>query len=171
MNRDFSLSLHASLLREQITSVVRRLRQETFADTLPWAQLTLLGAIVRLGAEATPAALAKAERLQSSNLAALLRELDAYRLITRSTDSQDRRKIRVSLTRKGYEVLEINRKQRDEWLANAIATCLDEDEQARLIEAGALLARIAAFDANLNPARLNQPPLTSNLTSTRRKSR
>jgi DNA-binding MarR family transcriptional regulator len=137
---------HVTRLRLQIMSVVRRLRQESPTGSWSLAQLTLLGAIDRLGGQSTPTELASAERLHSSNLAALLRELDAGGLIQRNADIQDRRKTRVSLTQEGRTVLDGNRTQREAWLVTAMKACLNQEEYALLIQAGALLERIAACD-------------------------
>ncbi|RUL79794.1 MarR family winged helix-turn-helix transcriptional regulator [Dyella choica] len=133
----------ATHLRNQIMSVVRRLRSETQSGSIPLAQLTVLGAIDRLADQATPSALAAAERVRSSNLASLLRSMEESDLIRRVADTEDRRKIRVSLTRHGRAVLHQDRVRRDQWLAATIQACLTRAEQQLLAEAGALLDRIA----------------------------
>lgn len=132
-----------ALLRNQIMGLVRRLRSDTQSGSIPLAQLSLLGTIDRLAQQATPSALAGAERMRSSNLASLLRSMEESGLIRRVVDTKDRRKIRVSLTRHGRLVLQQDRLRRDQWLASTIQTCLTRQEQQLLAEAGALLDRIA----------------------------
>jgi DNA-binding MarR family transcriptional regulator len=132
-----------TLLRTQLMSLVRRLRRESRSDEKSWAQLMLLGAIDRHGGEATPSLLAESERMRSSNLAAALRELEADGLLVRTPDAADKRRIRVKLTAEGLRLLHESRVRREAWLSGAMETCLTAEEQALLIKAGHLMARIA----------------------------
>jgi DNA-binding MarR family transcriptional regulator len=136
---------HITQLRMQLMSLARRLRREAQSDDQSWARLLLLGAIDRHGGAATPSRLAEAESMRSSNLAAALRDLEADGLILRTPDAEDRRKVRVQLSEAGRELLHANRARRERWLAEAVDACLTEEERARLIDAGALLERIAAY--------------------------
>ncbi len=124
-----------TLLRTQLMSLVRRLRRESRSDEKSWAQLMLLGAIDRHGGEATPSLLAESERMRSSNLAAALRELEADGLLVRTPDAEDKRRVRVRLTPAGLGLLQQSR-TREAWLLAAMESCLTEQEQAQLIEAG-----------------------------------
>ncbi|AWC73106.1 homoprotocatechuate degradation operon regulator%2C HpaR [Serratia marcescens] len=133
-----------TLLRTQLMSLVRRMRRESRSDEKSWAQLMLLGAIDRHGGEATPSLLAESERMRSSNLAAALRELEADGLLVRTPDAEDKRRVRVRLTHAGLGLLQESRSRREAWLLAAMENCLTEREQALLIEAGALMARLAA---------------------------
>jgi DNA-binding MarR family transcriptional regulator len=132
--------------RSQFMSLTRRLRREAHADDHSWGRLQLLGAIERAGNAATPTMLGESEGIRSSNLAAALRELEAERLIVRTPDAEDRRKVRVRLTRTGQEVLYENITRRERWLADAIDQCLTKDERALLFKTGELLSRIASFE-------------------------
>jgi DNA-binding MarR family transcriptional regulator len=130
--------------RNQFMNLSRRLRREAHADDRSWVQLQLLGAIERAGDAATPTTLGESENMRSSNLAAALRELDAEGLIIRIPDAEDRRKVRVRLSRAGREVLHANITRREQWLADAIERCLTREDRALLFEAGELLDRIAS---------------------------
>ncbi|WDD93051.1 MarR family transcriptional regulator [Burkholderia sp. FERM BP-3421] len=136
----------AAHLRSQVTALIRRLRQEAQADPVQFAQLVVLGAIDRLGDGVTPSELAATERLRSSNLAALLRELEAQALIDRLPDPNDGRKIRLSLTATGRRMLYGNRAKREEWLVAAMRACLSAEERALLEAAGPLFERLAQYD-------------------------
>ena len=130
--------------RVQFMNLSRRLRREARSDDRSWAQLLLLGAIDRSGGTATPSMLAESGGLQTSNLATALRDLEAHDLVVRTPDTEDRRKTRVSLTKTGRDLLYGNRARRDSWLTQAVEQVLTEDERRLLLEAGALLERIAA---------------------------
>jgi DNA-binding MarR family transcriptional regulator len=80
--------------------------------------------------------------MQSSNLAAALRDLEAKKLIVRTQDVEDRRKIRVRLSAAGRKLLYDNRARRERWLAETMNACLTASECADLIKAGPLLERI-----------------------------
>ncbi|KVD89596.1 MarR family transcriptional regulator [Burkholderia sp. ABCPW 14] len=136
----------ASRLRGQVTALTRRLRREAQADPVQFSQLVVLGAIDRLGGDVTPSELASAERMRSSNLAALLRELEGGGLIQRHADPDDGRKSRVSLTATGKRMLYGNRAKREEWLVRAMHACLTADERALLAAAGPLLERLARYE-------------------------
>jgi len=87
----------------------------------------------------------ESESMRSSNLAAVLRHLEADGLIVRTPDAEDRRKVRVQLTPTGHEVLRENIARRERWLREAIAQSLTEEERALLFKAGELLDRLAAY--------------------------
>src|SRR5258705_1505865 len=85
-------------LRSQLMGVSRRLRREATADDRSWGRLMVLGAIDRHRESATPSVLAADEGMRSSNLAAALRSLEARKLVVRTPDAQDRRKVRLRLS-------------------------------------------------------------------------
>ncbi len=123
----------------------RRLRREALSDDRSWVRVLLLGAIDRAGDAATPSTLARSESMRSSNLAAALRGLEADGLIVRTPDPADRRKVRIGLTRRGRDLLHESIAHGEHWLANAVEQVLTGKERARLIEAGELLERLAAY--------------------------
>jgi DNA-binding MarR family transcriptional regulator len=131
-------------LRMQLMTVSRRLRREAHADDRSWARLLVLGAIDRHGGSATPSVLAVDQGMRSSNLAAMLRSLEARKLIVRTPDDEDRRKVRIRLSPLGRKWLNDSRARRDRWLAESMAACLTAKQRGLLIEAGPLLERVAA---------------------------
>jgi DNA-binding MarR family transcriptional regulator len=133
-----------SRFRRQFMNLFRRLRQEARSDDRSWTRLSLLGAIERAGEAATPSLLKDVESMRSSNLAAALRELEESGLICRTPDNEDRRKVRVRLTKAGRNTLHENVGRREGWLAEAIEQTLTGEERALLFKAGELLDRIAA---------------------------
>ena len=135
----------ATRFRIHFMSLSRRLRREARSDDGSWARLLLLGAIDRARDGVTPTELAQSESMRSSNMAALLRDLEREGLIRRTPDAQDRRKVRVGLTAAGRDLLYGNRARRDQWLMQAIEHTLTREEQAQLAGIGELLARIAAY--------------------------
>jgi DNA-binding MarR family transcriptional regulator len=152
-NDKTALPRHAATLRIQLMSLVRRLRREAELEDVPFSQMSLLGAVDRLGEAATPTALAEAEGLRSSNLAALLRRLEEDGLVMRRSDASDKRKTRVSLTELGSTMLNGHRTRRERWLADMIQHHLSDHEQSILFEAGRLMERLAGLSESHPPER------------------
>jgi DNA-binding MarR family transcriptional regulator len=138
-------------LRRQLMGVSRRLRREATEDDRSWARLQVLGAIDRHGETATPSVLATDERMRSSNLAAALRSLEARKLIVRTPDAEDRRKVRLRLSVAGRRFLDDSRARGERWLTDATDACLTASERADLMKAGALLDRIMGYSKSGKP--------------------
>lgn len=140
----------ASRLRKQMMLLVRRMRRETRPLEMPLSQLLLLSRIEQLGENATPTALAESEGLRPQNLSALLRKIEQQGYVEREEDAYDKRKYRIKLSPGGSHVLEMNRSDRDTWLAQAMRASLNQDEIAILREAGILLERLASYSIAAN---------------------
>jgi len=119
--------------------LVRRLRREY---SFPIAQASVLSRLDRDGAQTT-SALAAAERIRPQSMAQTLNELEGDELVSRHPDQNDRRQILIELTERGRDRLREDRRRREGWLAEAIATSLTADEQRMLIDALPLLRRLA----------------------------
>jgi len=126
-------------LRIVLGQLVRRLRSEY---SFPIAQASVLSRLYRDGAQTT-SALAAAERIRPQSMAQTLLELEADGLISRHPDRRDRRQILIELTDRGRDRLREDRRRREGWLAEAIASTLSADEQRTLIDALPLLRRLA----------------------------
>ena len=134
-----------SLFRERVTRLSKRLRQEAQNHPETWSQMLVLSAIDQMDGTATPSKIAEAENMRSSNLASLLRDLDARELITRTQDTSDLRRTWIGLSEKGRLVLQASRDRRDEWLGNAVEACLSDKERKQLEAAGALMEKLSGY--------------------------
>lgn len=142
------ISPEVSRLRAQVTRIARRLRQEARNDPESWTRMLVISAIDRLGHDATPSAIARMEDMRSSQVAAVLRELEASALVVRQSDGSDRRMTRVVLTSLGAAILTESRHRRDTWLAGVMAMRLTAEERALLLEAGRLLERLDTWEGD-----------------------
>ena len=129
----------ASELRLVLGKLVRRLRAEY---SFPVAQASVLSRLDREGAQ-TASVLAAAERVRPQSMAQTVGDLEADGLVARRPDPADRRRALVELTPEGLGTLHADRRQREGWLAEAIAEDLSSEEQAVLERAVALLRRLA----------------------------
>jgi DNA-binding MarR family transcriptional regulator len=123
--------------------LVRRLRAmkaEEGEITLPES-----AALTRLdrGGPATAAALARAEQISPQAMGVTLAALEARGLITRQPDPGDGRRVVLSVSSEGLEVLRHRRSRRTQELADALAEGFSADELATLLAAAPLLERLA----------------------------
>jgi DNA-binding MarR family transcriptional regulator len=132
-------SLVASELRVVIGQLVRRLRSE---HRLPLSHGVVLGRLDREGPQSV-SDLALAERMRPQSMAQTVADLESDGYVVRRRDPGDKRRALVELTDEGLAVLEADRRQREGWLAGAIADEMSAEEQATLRDAVALLRRLA----------------------------
>lgn len=129
----------AGELRLVLGRLVRRLRAEY---TFPVAQATVLSRLDHEG-PSTTSALAAAERVRPQSMSQTLSELEAEALVSRRPDPGDRRRVLIDLTGRGRARLREERERREGWLAAAISSELDPEEQRTLLAAVPLLRRLA----------------------------
>jgi DNA-binding MarR family transcriptional regulator len=106
----------------------------------------VLGRLDREGAQST-SDLALAERVRPQSMAQTLADLQADGLIERRPDPGDRRRMLIELTEQGRHALEEDRRNREGWLARAVADTLSPEEQATLARAVKLLERLAGSES------------------------
>ena len=132
----------AGALRVSVGLLWRRLRA-----TREDGELTLpeMAALARLdhGGPATSTALARQEQISPQSMGATVSALEARGLIARSPDPTDGRRIVLSLTEAGLDLLRAKRNARTERLAQALATGFTDDELAQLMAAAPLIERLA----------------------------
>jgi DNA-binding MarR family transcriptional regulator len=128
----------ASELRVVIGQLIRRLRLE---HTFSLSQGAVLGRLDREG-PCSVSDLAAAERVRPQSMAQTVGDLEADGLVSRTPDPQDGRRALVSLTDSGRAVLEAERRRRDGWLAQAMASELSAEEREALMRALPLLRRL-----------------------------
>ncbi|MFC3560909.1 MarR family winged helix-turn-helix transcriptional regulator [Pedobacter jamesrossensis] len=91
------------------------------------------------------AELAVLEKITPQSMGALLNHLDELKLISKTASHSDKRKIHISLSLSGKEMLEQVRLERDEWLSKAIAEVCTEQEQLILKKALGPLTKLVNF--------------------------
>jgi DNA-binding MarR family transcriptional regulator len=129
----------ASELRMVLGQLMRRLRTE---HRFSLSQGAVLGRLDREGIKSI-GDLALAERVRPQSMTQTISDLESEGLIARRPDPADGRRILVELTDQGRDTLEADRRQREGWLARAIAEDLSPHEQHTLMEAVTLLRRLA----------------------------
>lgn len=132
----------AARLRVLTGQLTRRLRAASEGTDVTLSQASALSRLDREG-PATTVTLARAERVRPQSMGATLAALEEAGLVERSPHPSDRRQAIMSLTEQGRLRLAEVRREREGWIASALAERLDEREQAVVVEALGLLARLA----------------------------
>lgn len=137
----------AVALRRAATRLALRLRAERPTTGPGSAGIAVLGQLRRRGG-LTASEIAAAERVQPQSLTRVLASLEEQELISRSQDTQDRRRHTIELTDRGRQLLTDHMQSSDDWLADAITERLNPTERAVLQLAAGLLDQL--LDDNQN---------------------
>jgi DNA-binding MarR family transcriptional regulator len=132
-------TLLASELRIVLGQLIRKLRAE---HRFSLSQGSVLGRLDREG-RMSIGELASAERVRPQSMTQTVGDLEAEGLIERHADPTDGRRSFLDLTDLGRATLAEDRRQREGWLARAIADDLSPQEQQILTRTLPLLRRLA----------------------------
>ncbi len=122
--------------------LVRRLRQVRAAGGALRAETSALARLDRDG-PATSSELARVEQISPQSMGATLSALEARGLVARDPDPRDGRRIVLSVTEAGRQLLRDKRDARTEQLARALAAGFTREELEQLMAAAPLLERLA----------------------------
>jgi DNA-binding MarR family transcriptional regulator len=150
---DDDLLTAATVLRQGTTRLARRLRIERPEPAQTALEMGILAHLSRRG-PTTPGALAAAERVQPQSLTRTLASLERQFLAVRQPDDRDRRRSLLAITEAGRQAVARDMRQRDAWLARAMAVRLTRAEQELMRIAGELMDRLADADADAPEVRV-----------------
>ena len=132
----------AADLRLSIGLLLRRMRQIPTEDDISLSESAALARLDR-GGPATSAELARAEQISPQSMGATLAALERRGLIAKVPDPNDGRRMILSITESGLELLRHRRNRRSEELARALSTGFTPTELNQLAAAAPLLERLA----------------------------
>ncbi|MER7990807.1 MarR family transcriptional regulator [Streptomyces noursei] len=141
MTRSSDVDDLAGALYGSIGLLARRLRQIQAPGELSLPERAALARLDR-GGPATAAELARAEQITSQAMGTTLGVLEARGLVDRRRDPHDGRRIIMSLTDTGVEVLRHKRDARAQQLATALGERFTDAELATLRAAAPLIERL-----------------------------
>lgn len=136
---DRDTAAFAAQLRLAVTRLARQLRQTADIDLSP-TQASVLATVSAHG-PVSLGELAELERVASPTITKAIGLLHDKGLVSKATDPDDRRFVRVALTPQGEALLERNRARKNAWLARRLRE-LDPEEIDQLVAATALLERL-----------------------------
>lgn len=102
------------------------------------------------GDSLTVSVLAQSQGLAASSMTEVVAKLGDEGFVRKEQSSDDRREVRVSITKIGRERLEAALAVRNEFLAQRLAE-LDDDDRAKIVAALPALWRLADLDADIWP--------------------
>lgn len=135
----------ASDLRSTITRLVKKLRKES--PTGQQLSLTERSTMAQLyqNKAMLPSELAANEMITNQSMSQVLNHLRELGYITRTASETDGRKVNISLSDHGEQTLQQFRHERDEWLADAIASACTPEEQELLKKILVPLGKVLAI--------------------------
>ena len=142
MTREPDVGDVAVALRDSIGLLLRRMRQQRPDGALTLPEGAAMTRLNRAG-PTTSSALAKLEQISPQSMGATLAGLEARGLVARRPDPDDGRRVVLSLTDAGQQVLRDKRDARTRQLAEALSARFTPDEVRLLAGAVPLLERLA----------------------------
>jgi DNA-binding MarR family transcriptional regulator len=131
----------ATVLRDAITRLNRRVRQGRPVGDLTIAQLSALTSL-ELGGALTPRELADVERVRPPTMTKIIGKLEGGGLVRRTPHPTDGRQVIISATERGRDVYAQFEQARNTWLAQHL-TELGTDDRETLRRAAEILLRVA----------------------------
>lgn len=132
----------AAQLRETTTRLVKKLRkQSSTGEKLSLTERSTIALLDQHG-WLLPSELASMEKITTQSMSQILNHLFELGYINREPSQTDKRKVIISLSDAGREVLYRVRNEREEWLYTAISDLCTPEERASLNNALSLLKKI-----------------------------
>jgi DNA-binding MarR family transcriptional regulator len=132
----------ARQVQAAVTALSRQLRARPDQPGLSSAKLSVLAQLYRHG-PLTPSELARREQVRLQTLTRLLADLEAQGSLQRSPHATDARQSVLTLSAPGRSLLAQEARRREAALAEGIAQRLSDAEVQTLLDASALLERLA----------------------------
>jgi DNA-binding MarR family transcriptional regulator len=133
-------------LRTVITRLIKKLRKESATgQQLSLTERSTL-ALLHQHTQMLPSELAAMEKITNQSMSQILANLLAREYITRIASETDKRKVLISLSAKGADILQQVRDERDKWMAKAIEATCTMEEQALLKQVIGPLTKIVDFE-------------------------
>ena len=138
-----SLANLTQSMRMATFRLARRMRTERAVDSMSDGQLAVLAALTTHGPH-TLGELAERERISAPAMNRTVNCLQESGYVRRSADDNDGRKVVISMTDAGADVVEETIRRRDAWLDGAMATLTDQ-ERSTLARAAEIMQRMSAL--------------------------
>ena len=135
----------ASELRTVLARLNRKLRKLSPSNTVLSQTERSILVLLEQHEYLLSAELAVMEKITPQSMGALLNHLAELNLIAKTASESDKRKVHISLSAQGREMLGQVRHERDEWLGKAIAEVCTTEEQLILKKAIGPLTKLVNF--------------------------
>ncbi len=134
----------AAQLRPVLTRLVRKMRKLSPIDT-PLSQTERAVLVSLENQSLLSAELAVIEKITPQSMGQVITHLNSLGLIEKTPSATDKRKVYLSISTLGKEMIQQVRNERDEWLSKAISEVCTAQEQEILKAAIGPLAKLVEF--------------------------
>jgi DNA-binding MarR family transcriptional regulator len=135
----------ASALRTATSHLFKRLRQQiNTIDNLSITEITTLSNLYN-HQELFPSEMAKMVKIKAQSMSQIINKLEEANLIVKIPSETDKRKIAISLSDFGRQMVDKTRHERDEWLNEAIENCLSASDKKLLEQAVVLMNKLIDY--------------------------
>ncbi|MEO6522634.1 MAG: MarR family transcriptional regulator [Mucilaginibacter sp.] len=140
-------NLHlASDLRTVIARLSKKMRKKSvWADKLSLTERSTIGSINQYGT-VLASELALIEKITTQSMSQILNHLLELGLIIKTPSETDKRKVLISLSDTGLDLLYKSRSEKEEWLNKVLSENFSNEERAILSKAIGPLTRLVDFD-------------------------
>ena len=132
----------AAALRVAAGNLYRRLKQSPIEGEATLAETSTLGRLARNG-PATSSDLARADHISPQSMGVTVAALEERGLVERSRDPLDGRRVVLSITEAGQQVVDDKRGARTAMIAAALRDGFTDTELGQLLAAAPLIQRLA----------------------------
>jgi DNA-binding MarR family transcriptional regulator len=142
-NNDLQL---ASDLRTVVARLIKKLRKKSVTGQMLSLTERSTMSLLYQYKQLLPSELASMEKITNQSMSQILNHLLALGFIIRTASETDKRKVIISLTESGEQILSQVKSERDEWLAKAIKETFNEEEEALLKKIIGPLTKLVDFE-------------------------
>jgi DNA-binding MarR family transcriptional regulator len=141
--QEMNINELASGLRISMSRLVKVIRSEVRHDELLSLTERSTLSMIYQNSIMLPSELAAKEKVTSQSMSQIINKLYQNGYIIKTPSVEDKRKVLITITSKGQEFIELKRFKSQEWLSKAISEKTTEDEKETLMNAIAILTRLA----------------------------
>ena len=124
----------ASSLRTVVSALHKGLRRQmSSVNTYSMTEMETIGHLAR-SSPLLPTELAALTRVKTQSMSQILKNIEEQHVIKRTASKEDKRKVYISLTSVGKNMVEKARYDKDEWLKATIESSLNDKERELLIK-------------------------------------
>lgn len=135
----------ASSLRLAISNLYKSLRKQMDSTkAYSMTEIETIGHLFR-NSKLLPTKLASLTHITTQSMSQILSKMDNAGVIKRTPSKTDKRKVYVSLTPEGREIVLQTRNNRNKWLENAIQNTLTNKEKDTLEEALCIIEKLIEY--------------------------
>ncbi len=136
----------SSSLRSVISALHKGLRKQmSQVDSFSMTEFETIRQLIR-HESLLPTELAGLTRIKTQSMSQILKKMEEQQIICRTPSETDKRKVYISLTPTGKELVAKMRYEKDEWLKEQIENLLTEPERTVLIESIPVLNKLAGIN-------------------------